>query len=33
MSELIHWRTNWQEAWEEAKKTNHPLVLEFFMEG
>jgi hypothetical protein len=33
MSELIPWRTNWQEALEEAKKANHPLVLEFFMEG
>jgi hypothetical protein len=30
MSELIQWRTNWPEALEEA---NHPLVLEFFMEG
>ena len=33
MSEFLQWRTNWQEALEEAKKANHPLVLEFFMEG
>jgi len=24
---------NWQEALEEAKKVDCPLVLEFFMEG
>jgi len=33
MLELIQWRTNWQEALEEAKKVDRPLVLEFFMEG
>ena len=33
MSELIEWRTNWQEALEEAKKVNRPLVLEFYMDG
>ena len=33
MSELIQWRTNWQEALEEAKKVNRPLALEFFMDG
>ena len=33
MSELIPWRTNWQEALEEAKKVNRPLALEFYMEG
>ena len=33
MSELIQWRTDWQEALNEAKKANRPLVLEFFMDG
>ena len=33
MSELIQWRTDWQEALNEAKKANRPLALEFFMEG
>jgi hypothetical protein len=33
MSELIKWRTDWQEALGEAKKANRPLALEFFMEG
>jgi hypothetical protein len=33
MSELIKWRTDWQEALSEAKKANRPLALEFFMEG
>jgi thioredoxin-related protein len=33
MSELINWRTEWQEALHEAKKTNRPLALEFYMEG
>jgi hypothetical protein len=33
MSELIQWRTNWQEALEKAKKVNRPLALEFYMEG
>ena len=33
MSELIPWRTNWQEALEEAKEVNRPLALEFYMEG
>lgn len=33
MTELIAWRTNWQEAQEEAKKANLPLALEFFMDG
>jgi hypothetical protein len=33
MSELIPWRTNWQEALDEAKKANRPIALEFYMEG
>ena len=33
MSESIKWRTDWQEALEEAKKVNRPLALEFFLEG
>jgi hypothetical protein len=33
MSELIHWRTEWQEALNEAEKANRPLALEFYMEG
>jgi hypothetical protein len=33
MSEVIKWRTNWQEARDEAKKVNLPLALEFFLEG
>jgi hypothetical protein len=33
MSESVQWRTNWQEALEEAKKANRHLVLEFFMDG
>jgi thioredoxin-related protein len=33
MSAMIHWRTNWEEASGEAKKSNLPLALEFFMEG
>jgi hypothetical protein len=33
MSESIQWRTDWQEALDEAKKNNRPLALEFYMEG
>ena len=33
MSELIQWRTNWQEALEEAQKVDRPLILEFFHGG
>jgi hypothetical protein len=33
MSELIPWRTSWQEALDEARKANRPLALEFYMEG
>ena len=33
MSELTKWRTDWQEALNEAKKANRPLALEFFMDG
>jgi hypothetical protein len=33
MSESIQWRTDWQEALDEAKKANRPLALEFYMEG
>jgi hypothetical protein len=33
MSELIQWRTDWQEALNEATKVNRPLALEFFMDG
>jgi hypothetical protein len=33
MSELIQWRTNFSEALEEAKKTNLPLSVEFYMDG
>jgi hypothetical protein len=32
MSE-VQWRTDWQEALNEAKKFNRPLALEFFMDG
>jgi thioredoxin-related protein len=33
MSALIQWRTNWEEALQEAKKSHLPLALEIFMEG
>ncbi len=33
MSDLIEWRTAWQEAREEAKNSNRPLALEFYMDG
>lgn len=33
MSTAINWRDNWSAALEEAKQTNRPLVLEFYMEG
>lgn len=33
MSELINWRTNWEEAREEAKKMHRPLLLEIYLEG
>jgi thioredoxin-related protein len=33
VSDSVQWRTDWQEALEEAKKANRPLALEFFMEG
>jgi thioredoxin-related protein len=33
MSESINWRANWEEARQEAKNSNLPLALEFFMEG
>jgi hypothetical protein len=33
MSDLIPWRTNWQEALSEAKKATRPIALEFYMEG
>ena len=33
MSELINWRTEWQEGLHEAKKASRPLALEFYMEG
>ena len=33
MSDLIEWRTDWQEAREEAKKGNLLLALEFYMDG
>ncbi len=33
MSDLIEWRTNWQQAREEAKKANLPLALEFYLDG
>jgi hypothetical protein len=29
----IGWRDNWAKALEEAKKTNRPLLLEFYMDG
>ncbi|MFP3868846.1 MAG: thioredoxin family protein [Desulfobacteraceae bacterium] len=33
MSDMINWRTNWEAALNEAKASNLPLALEFFMEG
>jgi hypothetical protein len=33
MSGLIQWRTDWQEAREEAKKFNRLLALEFYLDG
>ncbi len=33
MTELIQWRTDWQEALEEAKNSHRPLVLEIYLEG
>ena len=33
MSNLIMWRTNWEESLAKAKKIGRPLALEFFMEG
>jgi len=33
MSDLIEWRTDWQEAQKEAKKFNRPLALEFYLDG
>lgn len=33
MEATIQWRGNWEEALEEAKKTNRPLLLELFLEG
>jgi uncharacterized protein YyaL (SSP411 family) len=33
MSELIRWRDNWEAALAEAKESQQPLVLEFYMEG
>jgi thioredoxin-related protein len=29
----VNWRDSWQAAQEEAKKQNHPLVLELYLEG
>jgi hypothetical protein len=33
MSESIQWRDNLTEAQEEAKTANHPLLLEFYLDG
>lgn len=33
MSASIQWRTNWEGALQEAKKSHLPLALEIFMEG
>ncbi len=33
MAATIQWRGNWEEALEEAKKDNRPILLEFFLEG
>lgn len=33
MSELINWRSNLDEARDEAQKTNRPLLLEIYLEG
>jgi hypothetical protein len=33
MSESIQWRDNLTEAQEEAQKANHPLLLEFYLDG
>jgi hypothetical protein len=33
MSDLIQWRTDWQEAQKEAKNSNRPLALEFYLDG
>jgi thioredoxin-related protein len=33
MEATIQWRGNWEEALEEAKKANRPLLLELYLEG
>jgi uncharacterized protein YyaL (SSP411 family) len=33
MSVAINWRSNWEEALQEAKKSHLPVALEIFMEG
>ena len=33
MATTIQWRGNWEEAQEEAKKANRPLLLELYLEG
>lgn len=33
MAATIQWRGNWEEAQEEAKKANRPLLLELYLEG
>jgi thioredoxin-related protein len=33
MAATIQWRGNWEEALEEAKKANRPLLLELYLEG
>jgi uncharacterized protein YyaL (SSP411 family) len=30
---VVYWRDSWNAALEEAKKANHPIVLELYMEG
>jgi len=33
MAATIQWRGNWEEAQEEAKQANRPLLLELYLEG
>ncbi|OGR06281.1 MAG: hypothetical protein A3K23_05495 [Desulfobacca sp. RBG_16_58_9] len=33
MAATIQWRGNWEEALEEAKKANRPLLLELYLQG
>lgn len=33
MAVEVYWRDSWNAALAEAKQANHPIVLEFYMEG